>query len=900
MKRELIPILGFWVLTGSQAWALDLYVAPNGNDAWSGRQAEANDTGGDGPFATIQRAQREVRRVRSDTAAAEAVNVHIRGGLYELTEPIVFTPDDSGTEAAPVVFTAYDNERPVFSGGRRITGWKEGIDGVWSAEVPEVKSGDWYFHQLFVDGRRATRGRTPNEGHYFVRSLLPGVGTPREGKDNPESRLGFEYEPGQFEPWDNLDDVNVFVYQAWTAAMFWIKSLDTESNLVHFTAESNWPIGYWGWPPRFIIENYRKALDEPGEWYLDRTEGRLYYMPREDEEMSAAEIIAPKLHHLVRFDGDWRDGRLVEHVTLRGLSFQHAMWQTPREKPADGQAAAWLKAAVQCDGMSHCKLIDCEVAHVGEYGIHLHRACQHNRIERCHVYDLGAGGIRVGMTQSPSQDSHAASHNVIDNCFIHDGGHVFHAGVGMWIGRADNITVSHNEICDFDYTGISVGWMWGYKSQNCHDNIIEYNHVYNIGRGVLSDMGGIYTLGIQHGTVVRNNCFHHIYAYSYGGWGLYTDEGSYDIVMENNIVYDCKQNAFHQHYGRENVIRNNILAFGRQGQIALTRPEAGHRAFTIERNIVYSDTGYTFHGNWHDREEFEFDYNCYWDASGTEMVFPDGQTFEEWQAEGFDENSIIADPMFVDPANRDFRLKSGSPALKLGFKPIDRSEIGLYGDKEWTSLPKRLRGTDYYYPPEPEPTLPENDFESAEIDSLPKGGHAREEPGATIRVSSEQAHSGKQSLKFTDRPGLQAPYNPHLYYNLNVRSGVVTTRFSLWRGPGTHLYHQWRDSRHPYRVGPSLRFHADGTLTTETRELCTLPDEKWIAFEIQCGLGTQSDGTFDLVVTVAGEEPQRFDDVPTGSPDFHSLNWLGFVAEKPGEQVFYLDDLKVTRTETWK
>jgi len=204
---------------------------------------------------------------------------------------------------------------------------------------------------------------------------------------------------------------------------------------------------------------------------------------------------------------------------------------------------------------------------------------------------------------------------------------------------------------------------------------------------VLSDMGGIYTLGISPGTVIRNNIFHDIRSYAYGGWGLYTDEGSSGIVLENNIVYNTKTGSFHQHYGRENIVRNNVLAFSNEGQIQRTREE-DHLSFTFERNIVYFNNGRLLSSNWKNGR-YVMNHNVYWDTSSPEIAFA-GMTFAQWQAKGFDKNSVIADPLFIDPLRFDFRLKPDSPAFKVGFQPIDASKIGLYGDPEWVALPRRL------------------------------------------------------------------------------------------------------------------------------------------------------------------------------------------------------------------
>jgi parallel beta-helix repeat protein len=227
---------------------------------------------------------------------------------------------------------------------------------------------------------------------------------------------------------------------------------------------------------------------------------------------------------------------------------------------------------------------------------------------------------------------------------------------------------------DLFYTAISLGWTWGYGPNQCKGNIIEFNELDHVGKGMMSDLGAIYTLGIQPGTVIRNNLIHHVESFIYGGWGIYLDEGSSEIQVENNVVYATKTGGFHQHYGRENIVRNNIFAFNREWQLMRTRAEQ-HVAFTFENNIVYYDSGRLLGSDW-SGTGFRMDRNLYWDARGEPVTFANN-TLEAWRQRGHDVASIVADPLFVNPGNFDFRLRRGSPALRLGFRPFDMRTVGL-------------------------------------------------------------------------------------------------------------------------------------------------------------------------------------------------------------------------------
>lgn len=658
----------------------DFYVDPRGSDAAPGTAEQ--------PFATVARAQKAVRQLLARKDRKEPLVVEIRGGFYELAEPIVFEPADSGTPQCRVIYQAAKGQRPILSGGRRITGWQVGRDGRWRTELPEVKAGRWSFLQLFVNDQRRFVPRLPKQGYFTVADeIKPPPGAP--------GYTQFVYREGDLQTgWANRDDVIVHAFHIWCDSQMRIASLDPGKRVVTFTGPTRGTRPYTAYRKgnRYLVLNVKQALGEPGSWYLDRPTGVLTYVPMPGEAPDSAVVMAPRLEQLVLFRGDVPGHRWVEHIELRGLTFAHANWLLGPKGLSLPQAAIGVGEAITAFGARHVVLEDCCVRHTGGYAIGFGAGCRYNTVRRCELFDLGAGGIKVGYagagdwraSHEVSKDPEAlASHHIVEECTIAHAGRLHPAAVGVWIGKSPHNKVLHNDIYDLYYTAVSVGWVWGYAPSASHHNEIGWNHLHTIGQGVLSDMGGVYTLGVSPGTTVHHNHIHDVQSFDYGGWGLYTDEGSSQIVMEHNLVYRTRTGGFHQHYGKENRIQNNIFAFNTQQQLQRTRTEP-HLSFWFERNIVYYTKGALLGSNWKD-DNFKLDWNCYWNAAGQPVVFPGNLTLAQWQQQRKqDVHSVVADPLFVAPEKGDFRLRPDSPALKLGFQPFDYTQAGRRSGVELT------------------------------------------------------------------------------------------------------------------------------------------------------------------------------------------------------------------------
>ncbi|MDB6054041.1 MAG: hypothetical protein JWN25_1564 [Verrucomicrobiales bacterium] len=675
MKRSFLFILFLLLLSGRVTSApFTIYVATNGNDGWSGTLPAPASNDMDGPVRNASAALIAARKFRQNAdQAASGVSIVFRGGRHELSEPLVLLPEDSGASSAnPFTLASYPGERPIISGGRALRGWAPvpGKPGLWQLEIPRVREGKWYFRTLFVNGHRAQRARTPNSGFYRIQGGSP--------QDKP---VKIHFTPGDIKKeWAEDGDVELIAYLAWADLRMQIRAVDEQGRVATLSGtarpsnqESN---------AQYYIENAPDGLDQPGEWYLNKRTGIVTYWAKPGEDMKAAEVIAPELEDLLIMRGDFAAKHSVHDVVIRGLTFSHTDWSLSPQGYADTQAAVATRGDFLAEGAVDCRIEGCSFTGLAGYALELGRGCQRIQVVGNEMSDLGGGGIRIGEAgkrTEPFEENN--SHTITDN-HIHHGGLIYPPAIGIFVLQSGTNRIAHNHIHDLYYTAISLGWNWGYQETPCCENIVEFNHLHDIGQGRLSDMGAVYTLGIQRGTIIRNNLIHDVDSFTYGGWGLYTDEGSSNILLENNVVYHCKSAGFHQHYGRDNIVRNNIFAFNREVQIMRTRAE-DHSSFIFTNNIVLFDTGGLLGSNW-SNDHYVMERNVYWDTrlEGVDKwKFADGN-WDQWHSRGHDTNSIIADPNFVNGQKFDFRLKAESPALKLGFKPIELGTVGVRAERD--------------------------------------------------------------------------------------------------------------------------------------------------------------------------------------------------------------------------
>lgn len=668
-----------------------IYLSPSGVDTNKGTF--------DKPLATLLGARNFIRSL----ATQDTVVVKIASGNYFMTSPLELSAQD----ATPIIFEGI-GDQATFYGGIPIQNWEKVNDHLWRAFIPQVKTNGFSFQQFFVNGQRAIRARTPNTGFAQVKDVKENILHRGNGRIADFANQKIWFNPNdisllQNESPENVKNAVVTFYHKWDVTKKHIDHFDRDSSNIFIRGKGMQPWNKISNSSKYYVENIASALDAPGEWFL-KNDGFVYYIPREGEQLETISAYAPVTEKLITIEGDKETNTLVENKVFKNLHFKVTAFRMPKDGNDALQAASTVEASVMVDYAKNIVFDNCELAHIGLYGIWLRRQCFNCIIDHCYINDLGAGGVKVGDVLYHEADKTVTANNVINNSIIRGGGHIFPSAVGVVIFNAKDNKVTHNEIADFKYSGISVGWMWGYEKTKvwttvpdkfgqidwkedhykspATGNLIAYNHIHHLGWGELSDMGGVYIVSEATGTHVHNNTVHHIYSDTYGGWGLYTDEASTEVVMENNLVYACKNSGFHQHYGKDNIIRNNIFAFNLKGQLQLTRVEK-HQSFEFKNNIVYTNTGKMLIGNFKEVIA-DMDNNCYWHTQDQNPFFQDLE-FNEWKKLK-EKNSVLADPLFVDAENYDFRFKSMKVVRQIGFKPFDYEKAGVYGSDEWRQL----------------------------------------------------------------------------------------------------------------------------------------------------------------------------------------------------------------------
>ncbi|WYJ07380.1 right-handed parallel beta-helix repeat-containing protein [Opitutia bacterium KCR 482] len=604
----------------------------------------------------------------------------------------------------------------------------------------------------------------------------------------------------------------------------------------------NFILSKWDKNMRFRVSNAFAALDEEGEFYFDAADKTLWYYPRNGETPENIRAVSPKLSRLFDISGESAE-KPVRNLTIKGITFEHCgHFPTPdwRQSP---QAAFSVRGAVFVQNAENFAFLNNTVRYTNNYGLELKNGVNGAIVEGNEFFDNGCGGVRIGDAPNPKLSKNDISRNIaVRDNIIYRYGRYDKAGVGVLYLDVHDISVEHNTIFDGFYTGVSGGWTWGFAPANTGNNRIVGNRIFNIGFGVLCDMGGIYTLGEHLGSVISGNHINGVYRHRYGGWGIYNDEGSRGFVVENNYVHDVAEDSYHQHYGKNNTVRNNVFVCGGTSQIALSRlGEKYPDELVFERNVVvYRSPSEVFRNAKKviTRLNGKFASNLYWKEDGTPDFF--GMPLEKWQSEyGQDKGSIIANP----------KLKNGIPqsdvVKKIGFVPFDTSDAGARGGMKKRAA-EILDG--YEFPPVL--NLPKTplwtkafleDFGDVEVGEPPLKGRIFTQD-ADIRVMSD---STGRFARYTDKARSDGKnFLPYMLYSASLAKADTGALSFEIRVNKTSTFSVELRGNTGFE-GPAFKV-SNGKLKTPNG-LLDIPQGKWLKAEMAFKLGADKSYTVSLL-----------------------------------------------------
>jgi hypothetical protein len=661
------------------------YVSAKGSDNNAGTEKE--------PFGTIERARDAVRDAIRAGLDAD-ITVSIRGGTYYVPEGVKFGPEDSGTETHSVTYAAYPGETVTLVGGIRLAEWKPYRGEIWECAIPEGVAP----LQVFENGERLTLARTPDEGYYHLER-------PVEGKE----QTAFVYRADDLDPedWDFADaSVIVWPRYDWACCTKPIVAIDTEARVITMGSADGYPMTPGN---RYCVQNVLALLDRPGECCISRTEGKVYVWPRHKPIENQTMVISTA-ENVITVQGE-RPDKLVRNLHFEGLDLTIA----------NGDA-------VRVEGAEDCSVRFCLIENAQRCGVLVT-----NRAQRIHIYGNlirfhGMNGVYLlGL---PPGEPDVNNHHVVENNHIHHCGRLVGHCCGVDIRQSGHNKVVHNHIHHMPRhaTGVNgtryqmlqeqvegVTWENRHDFLHSRNNLIAYNHIHHVNEDS-QDTGAMQSWGPGRDNVYDHNLIHDCGNTEFD-WqtGIYLDDATDYFTVTNNIIWGVVGTAYVNSIyakGIGNKITNNIFIISRRMNAAIASlfmadERADHHEYT--RNIFYFENPhgviYDFY-NWSDDRIALSDYNLFWKPEGELRTAGDfkpdheirpygdahtapGKTLEEWRAmlDGkYDQHSIVADPLFVDPVNHNYRLETDSPAFALGFQDIDTSRIGLKDD-----FPARFR-----------------------------------------------------------------------------------------------------------------------------------------------------------------------------------------------------------------
>lgn len=672
-RPESLVVLMLWVAT---CWvprlhAQPYYVSPSGSDSNAGTLSR--------PFATPQRAQQGMRRAPG--------MVYLRGGTYYLNQPLVFADADSGTATKPAIWTAFPGETPVISGGIRLRDlhWKAGTNGIWSAPVPA----DLETAEIFINGERQHLARYPNfnpAAQYFDGFAADAISPNRSaGWANPAGGYYHAMHPA-----------------LWGDFTWRITGKDASGKV---TLEGGWQNnrGAAAHKEYRFVENIREELDAPGEWFLDRSTHILHVIPPTSLDLRHAVIEATRLPNLVEFRGT--SAHPVRFLTLHGLTFRHAARTVmdTREPLMRSDWTIFRGGAILVEGTEDCVIEDAFLDQVGGNAIFVNRYNRRDTFRRLHIARAGASGIcfvgdpaaarsplfnydrvqpldAIDRTSGPKSNAYP-SDCLVDDSLIYLTGRVEKQTTGVLIQLAQDITVRHCSIYDMPRAGINIGdGCWGghviefcdifdtVKETGDHGSFNSWGrdrfwrpNVSEVNAWV-SQVPGLPFLDAVKPVVLRNNrwrCDH--------GWDIDLDDGTTHYVLTNNL---CLHGGIKNREGYRRVVDNNIMV------------DSG-----FHPHVWYANSGDVFRHNivWTEYQPAIMPPPPWGQELRGNLVHRAGTApspATQLQAQsGRDDDSIVADAQFVDAAHGNYRVREGSPALRLGFVNFDMDHFGVQSPK---------------------------------------------------------------------------------------------------------------------------------------------------------------------------------------------------------------------------
>jgi hypothetical protein len=851
-----------------------VYVETTGSDSNSG--AVQSSTGNDGPVKTLARAQvlarAKIAAMVAGTATRAPVHVVIGPGEYAFSSTMTFNTADSGTVAAPVSYEARQNGTVLISGGINLGSQTAPASATAvSFAVPTGMATASSGGQLFINGRRATLARQPNVGEaWFVQRAVPVSGETA----TTEGSEAFAPSPTNLAWINALSSTDksraiLDVYQAWTDGRHRISTQAAPTGSVRIAPKALWPfLSLGGISQRYFVENVVAALDAGGEWIYDN--GNIRYIRQADEAGTSIRATLPVLDRLMLIQGD--AAKPVQSLRFTGLTFGYTRYQTPDAGFTDHQAAYAIGAAIEVNKARDVAFDACTVYRTGNWGIWFRDGVRDSRITNSKLTDLGAGAIKLGLNAQTAGDSNASGANQVLNTIVGDTGKVFAGAVAIWLGQTWDNVVRANTVYNTTYTAISVGWSWGYSAATSGRNLIKGNLVYNVGQRQTSDIAGIYTLGQSPNTVINNNIIRSVRGYNgygAGAWGIYSDEGTSGILIENNVILGSDNGAYHINYGKNNVIRSNVMAGGDAAEVRVSTLESSAGA-SLQGNLIAPKVLQPF-------EKY---------AEAPSMTFSGNEVTPTLSGAGLVLSKCgtgcVIGTSSIQSTTNPVDIRSAN----TGWNAVISNAISTWSGVS-AGAPSMAKVTAANLPPVADaPTAimaPAVDF-VADIAGTALNGrpsnvvYTPKENTTAIRVEARSDAPNGKCLAFNDGATFTNRWEPYAYVQLNYTSGTTTLDFELKIDDASVMVSEWRDGTSNYLVGPTMRITSAGVSVNNT-VVAPITVGAWTKFRVISATGTVG-AKWSLEVTRSSDGQKTVvNNLAPVDAGWKDLKWLGFVSD---------------------